>query len=346
MISVWKETQRMEILKILNLSHSHYLVQTPDFSNLPNLEKLVLADCPRLSEVSPSIGDLKKILLINLEDCVSLCSLPRSIYKLKSLKTLILSGCLKITKLEEDIEQMESLTTLLADNTAITRVPLSILRSKSIVYISLCGHEGFSRDVFPSIIKSWMSSTNNLPFHFQTSAIMSSHVPFDVPRSSSHDLSSISKYLPSIRSLWVKCSSELQVSHDAAIILEALYAANSKELEPSTQVSRNPSKSLFIQMGMNCQIANILKDQILQSMRGGCVLPGDSYPNWLSFKCDGSSVIFKAPQVEEHNLKSLMCIATADNITPDGLKNIICFVVILPLISSFWQVTLIVVTNL
>jgi len=60
-------------------------------------------------------------------------------------------------------------------------------------------------------------------------------------------------------------------------------------------------------------------------MRGGCVLPGDSYPNWLSFNCDGSSVIFKAPQVEEHNLKSLMCIAssTADNITPDGLKNVL-----------------------
>jgi len=58
-------------------------------------------------------------------------------------------------------------------------------------------------------------------------------------------------------------------------------------------------------------------------MRGGCALPGDSYPNWLSFNCDGSSVIFKAPQVEEHNLKSLMCIATADNITPDGLKNVL-----------------------
>ena len=253
------------MLKILNLSHSHYLMQTPDFSNLPNLEKIVLTDCPMLSEVSPSIGDLKKILLVNLEDCVSLCSLPRSIYKLKSLKTLILSGCLKITKLEEDIEQMESLTTLLADNTAITRVPFSIARSKSIVYISLCGHEGFSRDVFPSIIRSWMSPTNNLPSHFQTSTIMSSHIPLDVPRSSSQELSSISKYLPGIRSLWVECSSELQLAHDAAIILDALYATSSKELKPTTtKVSKNSSKSLFIQLGMNCQVANILKGQILQ----------------------------------------------------------------------------------
>ncbi|MCI18744.1 TMV resistance protein N-like, partial [Trifolium medium] len=47
---VWKEAQTLEKLKILNLSHSHYLTHTPDFSNLPNLEKLVLKDCPMLSE--------------------------------------------------------------------------------------------------------------------------------------------------------------------------------------------------------------------------------------------------------------------------------------------------------
>ncbi|KAL5080333.1 hypothetical protein RYX36_008754 [Vicia faba] len=106
------KTLWMVKLKILNLSHSHFLTQSPDFSNMPNLEKLVLKDCPLLYAVSPTIGDLKKILLINLEDCVSLCSLPSSIYKLKSLKTLLLSGCLKIEKLEEDSEQTESSITL------------------------------------------------------------------------------------------------------------------------------------------------------------------------------------------------------------------------------------------
>ncbi|XP_058755507.1 disease resistance protein RUN1-like [Vicia villosa] len=330
---VWKETQRMEMLKILNLSHSHHLMQTPDFSHLPNLEKLILVDCPMLSEVSNSIGDLKKILLINLEDCISLCNLPRSIYKLTSLKTLILSGCLMIDTLEEDIEQMESLTTLIANNTGITRVPFSVVRSKSIGYISLCGYEGFSRDVFPSIIWSWMSPTNTFPSQFQTSHIMSSLVPLDVPHSSSQELSSISKYLPNLRSLWVECSSEDQLSHDTTIILEALYATNSKELEPTattSQVSQISLKSLFIQLGMTCQIANILKEKILQNTTvdesGGCVLLGDSYPDWLSFNCDGSSVTFEVPQVEGHNLKSLMCIAyssTPDNITSDGLISVL-----------------------
>jgi Leucine-rich repeat (LRR) protein len=257
----------MEMLKILNLSHSHYLTQTPDFSNMPNLEKLILKDCPRLSEVSHSIGDLNKVLLIDLEDCVSLCSLPRSIYKLKSLKTLILSGCLMIDKLEEDLEQMESLTTLVANKTSLARVPFSVVRLKSIGYISMCGFEGFSHDVFPSIIMSWMSPTNNILSHFRTSTVTSSLVPLDVPHSNSHELSSISKYLPSLRSLWVQCSSEVQLSHDATTILDALYATYSAELEPTattSKVSRNSLKSLFIQIVMNCQVANILKEQILQ----------------------------------------------------------------------------------
>jgi len=271
--------QRMEKLKVLNLSHSHYLTQTPDFSYLPNLEKLVLVDCPSLYEISHSIGDLKKILLINLEDCVSLCSLPRSIYKLKSLKTLILSGCLKIDKLEEDLEQMESLTILIANNTAITRVPFSVVRSKSIGYISLCGYEGFSHDVFPSIIWSWMSPTSSLSSQVQTSPGMSALVSLDIPHGSSQELSTISNHLSRLRSLWIECGSELQLSEDAQIILDALYATFSKEMESTSatsqasdmncnqlQVSRSEDylKSVLIHMGMNCHVTNNLKENILQ----------------------------------------------------------------------------------
>jgi len=107
---------------------------------------------------------------------------------------------------------------------------------------------------------------------------MSSLVPLDLPHSSSQELSSTSQCLPSLRSLWVECSSELlQLSHDAAIILDALYATNSKGLEPTattsqalnmttstSQVSKHSLKSLLIQIGLNCQATNILKDIILQ----------------------------------------------------------------------------------
>ena len=273
----------MEQLKILNLSHSHYLTQTPDFSYLPNLEKLILKDCPRLSEVSHSIGHLKKVLLINLKDCIRLRNLPRNIYTLKSLKTLILSGCLMIDKLEEDLEQMKSLTTLMADNTGITKVPFSVVRSKSIGFISLCGYEGFSRDVFPSIIWSWMSP-NHLSLPVQTASGMSSLVSLVASTSIFHDLSSISTVLPKLQSLWLKGGSELQLSQDATQILNALSAASSVQLESSATTSQVPDvnsliecrgqvqvspttssmKSLLFQMGMNSLITNILKDRILQ----------------------------------------------------------------------------------
>jgi len=278
--------QSMEKLKILNLSHSHHLIQTPDFSKMPNLEKLILKDCPRLREVSHSIEHLDKILLINLEDCISLSSLPRSIYKLKSLKTLILSGCSMIKKLEEDLEQMESLTTLIANDTAITRVPFAVGRLTNIGYISLCGYEGFSRDILPSIIWSWISPTGALSSPFQTSPAMSSLVSLDVPHNSSHKLSSISNHLSKLRSLWVECGSELQLSEDAKIILDALYATLSKELESTSATSQvsnmktsalnqccsqlygSGSKdflaSVLIQIGMNCQVTNNLKENILQ----------------------------------------------------------------------------------
>ncbi|MED6176838.1 hypothetical protein PIB30_092135 [Stylosanthes scabra] len=186
---VWKKSQMMKQLKILNLSHSQHLTQTPDFSNLPNLEKLILKYCPKLTSVSHTIEHLKQVLLINLKGCSGLRVLPKSIYRLKSLKTLILSGCSLIDKLEEGIEQMESLATLMADKTAITQVPHALLRLKSIVYISLCDFEGLSRNVF---LQSF------------------------VPNRNSQGLSSIIRGLPQVQNVRLECGSQLQITGNVA----------------------------------------------------------------------------------------------------------------------------------
>ncbi|MED6176056.1 hypothetical protein PIB30_084252 [Stylosanthes scabra] len=207
----WKQAQVLNKLKILNLSHSHQLRETPDFSYLPNLEKLILEDCPSLSSVSHTIGHLNHLLLINLKDCKSLRSLPQSIYKLKSLNTLILSGCLMIEKLEEDMEQMESLTILKAENTAIAQVPNAIVRMKSIAYISLPGIEGLVRDVLPSIIWSWTCPTNNVPSLIENTL--------------QHLLSMIRK-LPKRSSFFLESGSQLQVPED--VFSETLDATNCK----------------------------------------------------------------------------------------------------------------------
>ena len=245
-------------LKILNLSHSKYLTSTPDFSKSPNLEKLIMKDCPNLSEVHQSIGDLNSLVTINLKDCTCLNNLPNKIYQLKSLKILILSGCSKIDKLEEDIGQMKSLTTLIAKDTGVKDVPYSIVRSQSIGYISLCGFEGLSHDVFPSLIRSWISPTmNSLPRIPPFGGMSKSLASLDIKSnnlalvSQSQILSSCSK----LRSVLVQCDSEIQLKQEFRRFLDDLYDAGLTEVGTShaLQVSDLSMRSLSFGIG-SCHI--------------------------------------------------------------------------------------------
>ncbi|XP_059451126.1 disease resistance protein RUN1-like [Corylus avellana] len=156
---VWKNSEQLfEKLKFLNLSHSQYLTQTPNFARLPNLEKLILKDCTSLFEVHQSIGDLNNLVLVNLKDCRALKSMPRSFYRLKSLQTFILSGCSKFDNLSDELGEMgESLTTFLADNTAIRQVPWTIVQLKNLKHLSLCGCKGSLSKSLPSLFWSWIS---------------------------------------------------------------------------------------------------------------------------------------------------------------------------------------------
>ncbi|KAM5574862.1 hypothetical protein ABKV19_014021 [Rosa sericea] len=166
---VWEDSELLERLKILNLSHSHYLTRLPDFSNLPNLEQLILEDCISLFQVHPSIGHLQRLAFANLEDCKVLKDLPQSFYRLKSVETLVLSGCSNFENLSEDLGEMESLRTLFADNTAIRSIPSSIVRLKNLKYLSLCGLKRSRPKSLPSRFWSLLlpgtypKSTNLLP---------------------------------------------------------------------------------------------------------------------------------------------------------------------------------------
>ncbi|XP_028091586.1 TMV resistance protein N-like [Camellia sinensis] len=111
---IWEGDKLLKSLKILDLSHSHYL-KTPDFSKVPNLEKLIFKNCARLVEVHESIGHLERLVLFNLKDCKNLRKLPRSICMLKSLETLDISGCSNLEELPTGMETIESLTVLHAN---------------------------------------------------------------------------------------------------------------------------------------------------------------------------------------------------------------------------------------
>ncbi|CAL5340878.1 unnamed protein product [Camellia sinensis] len=118
----WKGAKLLESLKILDLSHSHCLIKTPDFSKAPNLERLILKNCATLVEVHESVGHLQRLVLFNLKDCKSLKKLPRSIGMLKFLETLDISGCSNLEELPTELGTMESLTVFHANKIDISRL--------------------------------------------------------------------------------------------------------------------------------------------------------------------------------------------------------------------------------
>ncbi|XP_027908548.1 TMV resistance protein N-like [Vigna unguiculata] len=263
---VWKEPQQqsLERLKFINLSHSKLLSKTPDFSKLPNLERVILKDCPNLYEVHHSIGDLPNLLILNLKDCTCLRNLP--VIKSKSLRVLILSGCLKIDKLEEDIVQMESLTTLKADNTNLKQVPFSIIRFKKIGFISLCGYEGLAGDLFPSIIWSWMSPTTGRVSSMQSfgstsTSLVSVHIQDNNLGNLLSKLTEFSK----LRSICVQCNSDLQLTQELRRIVDDFYKVYSAmETTYAPQISENSVVSRLIGIGSHHQVMDMLSNDMTE----------------------------------------------------------------------------------
>jgi hypothetical protein len=103
-------------LKILNLSRCHGLVRTPDLSELPVLEILILEECTNLVKVHESIGNLQNLSFSSFKDCINLKRLPDEMYMSTSLRTLILSGCSKLdSEIPNRLEKMKFLWVIRAD---------------------------------------------------------------------------------------------------------------------------------------------------------------------------------------------------------------------------------------
>ncbi|KAH0936788.1 hypothetical protein HID58_004249 [Brassica napus] len=142
-----KPHESLKELKYLDLSHSIQLTETPDFSYLPNLEKLFLINCQRLAKVHESIKVLQgSLILLNLSGCIKLGELPLELYTLKLLETLILSGCSQLERLDDALGELESLTILKADYTAITQIPSSSDQLKKLKELSLHGCKELRKD--------------------------------------------------------------------------------------------------------------------------------------------------------------------------------------------------------
>ncbi|KAI9077631.1 hypothetical protein K1719_040406 [Acacia pycnantha] len=234
---------------------------------------------------------------------------------------------------------MDSLTTLIADNTAITQVPISLVRSKSIGYISICGYQGLARHVFPSLIWSRMSPTNNPLSLVPTYAIMPSSISSsDILNCTIPGPSTIYDNLPKPENLPSECISEndgvAEVNEGDVKVLDSLCASSCRDLtttpntskslgiESSLLVDNNHSqvgtsrqdkclRQLLINIGNNDQVTSSLSECILQGLiprdhGDECILPGDNCPYWQSFMGERASVKFKVPRVSGCDLKGMI----------------------------------------
>ncbi|XP_035546557.1 disease resistance-like protein DSC1 [Juglans regia] len=133
---LWQGTKSLYKLEHLDLSDSRYLVETPDFTNAPNLKRLILQGCTKLRNLHSSVGALKCLIFLNLKGCTSLTSLPCNI-SWDSLEILILSGCTRLWKFPEMVENMNRLRQLDLDGIALVELPSSIGHLTGLTYFSL-----------------------------------------------------------------------------------------------------------------------------------------------------------------------------------------------------------------
>ncbi|PWA54141.1 toll/interleukin-1 receptor (TIR) domain-containing protein [Artemisia annua] len=136
---LWRDSKKLPVLKVLDLSNSKNLTTTPDLGGLPNLERLVLSGCTNLTHMHPSLGRHEGLVYLNLDGCDKLAMFP-AIVRMQSLDTLILSGCSHLRMFPDIQKHMVSLKHLNLDHSGIEALPSSIGKyCTNLVSISVIG---------------------------------------------------------------------------------------------------------------------------------------------------------------------------------------------------------------
>nr|XP_023878374.1 TMV resistance protein N-like [Quercus suber] len=136
--NVLKQNKNFDKLKFIDLTNSWNLIITPDFTRVPNLEKLILKNCKRLHKLHPSIGILKKLILLNLQNCLRLNCLP-SIGNMECLQKLFLDYT-TIMELPSSVGSLIGLTSLTLSNSKnLVCLPSTICSLTSLESLDLSG---------------------------------------------------------------------------------------------------------------------------------------------------------------------------------------------------------------
>ncbi|XP_050117507.1 disease resistance protein RUN1-like [Malus sylvestris] len=314
LVQVWEGSKLLENLKVLNLGSCSDLKKSPDFSNLPNLEELILEGCRSLSKIHPSIGHLKKLSLVNLTRCKNLISLPGDFYRSKSVQTLVLDDCWQFSELPEDLGKMISLRVLKATTTAIRQLPRSTVRLKNLTHLSLaCVQSEFPLQ-FPDSLHG-LDSLRNLN--------LSNNGFLTLP-----SLSCFSK----LENLWLNNCFRLYTIYDLPTNLKFLDASycfrlvtmpnfskmsNMRELNVSNShaltevpdLDKSLNSMTWIDMRDCPKLTADFRRNVLKGWTscgyGGIFLNGNYVPDWFEFVNDCNKVSFDIPSSDGRNFEGL-----------------------------------------
>ncbi|BFG40691.1 hypothetical protein CerSpe_269650, partial [Prunus speciosa] len=125
LVRLWDGAKDLPNLKYADLSFSWELTSIPNFTRIPNLERLRLDGCKKLGEVHSSIAVLKKLKVLSLQNCKSIKSLPSKL-EMDSLEYFSLWGCSELKNIPEFGEHMQNLKWIYLCDTAIEQIPSSI----------------------------------------------------------------------------------------------------------------------------------------------------------------------------------------------------------------------------
>ncbi|XP_034674575.1 disease resistance protein RPV1-like [Vitis riparia] len=136
---LWKGNMCLRNLRYIDLSHSQQLIELPNFSNVPNLEELILLGCVSLESLPGDIHKLKHLLTLHCSGCSKLTSFPKIKCNIGKLEVLSLDET-AIKELPSSIELLEGLRNLYLDNCKnLEGLPDSICNLRFLVVLSLEG---------------------------------------------------------------------------------------------------------------------------------------------------------------------------------------------------------------
>ncbi|RVX13110.1 TMV resistance protein N [Vitis vinifera] len=192
------ETELLEKLKVIDLSHCQHLNKIPNPSSVPNLEILTLKGwCINLETLPENMGNmenlrqlylnytailnlpssiehLKGLEYLSLEWCDNLITVPQSIFNLTALKFLSFSCCSKLEKLPEDLKSLKRLETLSLHGLNCQLPSVSGLCSLRELYLKWIMGENMGNHVTIDLPQDWYEDKDFLGF-----ALCSAYVPPD-----------------------------------------------------------------------------------------------------------------------------------------------------------------------